>query len=177
MRLKPQYSSREVTVLTGLTAHQLQWWDAKRLLRPSVPSHKTAAGGFTERRYSPVDLFELVALADLRRRGFSVQKIRTIIDTLRRRFGVRLYDAISDSGAVQLLTDGLEVYVRTQEGQHFNLLRSPAQPLLAIGEEGTLKALNLRMRTRRRARSDTGRSGKGSGRLGRAARESGDPVS
>src|SRR3990170_4794652 len=69
MRLKPLYSSREVTALTGLSAHQLQWWDAKRLLRPSVPAHKTAAGGFTARRYSPVDLFELAAPAAAGHRG------------------------------------------------------------------------------------------------------------
>jgi DNA-binding transcriptional MerR regulator len=148
MRLKRQYSSREVAALTGLTARQLQWWDAKRLLRSSVPTHKTAAGGFTERRYSPVDLFELAALADLRRRGFSVQKIRTILETLRRRFGVRMYEAISDGGQVQLLTDGRDVYVRTQAGQFFNLLRSSSQPLLVVGEEGALKALNLRLRSR-----------------------------
>lgn len=149
MRLKKQYSSREVASLTGLSARQLQWWDAKRVLRSSVPTHKTEAGGFTERRYSPLDLFELAALADLRRRGFSVQKIRTILDTLRRRFDVRLYDAISDGGVVQLLTDGREVYVRTGDGQLFNLLRSSSQPLLAVGEEGTLKTLNLRLRSRR----------------------------
>jgi DNA-binding transcriptional MerR regulator len=156
MRLKKHYSSRDVASLTGLTARQLQWWDAKRLLRPSVPTHKTAAGGFTERRYSPVDLFELVALADLRRRGFSVQKIRTILNLLRARFGVRLYDAISNGGPVQLLTDGRDVYVRTDGGHVFNLLRSPSQPLLVVGEEGELKALNLRMRTRSRRKRRRG---------------------
>ena len=150
MRLKKHYSSRDVAALTGLSARQLQWWDAKRLLRPSVPTHRTAAGGFTERRYSPVDLFELVALADLRRRGFSVQKIRTILDILRGRFGVRLYDAISNGGPVQLLTDGRDVYVRTDAGQVFNLLRSPSQPLLVVAEEGALRTLNLRMRSRGR---------------------------
>jgi DNA-binding transcriptional MerR regulator len=156
MRLKKHYSSRDVASLTGLTARQLQWWDAKRLLRPSVPTHKTAAGGFTERRYSPVDLFELAALADLRRRGFSVQKIRTILNLLRARFGVRLYDAISNGGPVQLLTDGRDVYVRTDGGHVFNLLRSPSQPLLVVGEEGELKALNLRMRTRSRRKRRRG---------------------
>ena len=38
-----------------------------QLLRP--PSHKTEAGGFTERRYTPIDLLELMVLADLRRKG------------------------------------------------------------------------------------------------------------
>ena len=59
--LKRSYSAREVAALTGLTARQLQWWDAKQLLSASVASKPTVAGGFTERRYSPVDLYELSA--------------------------------------------------------------------------------------------------------------------
>ena len=34
-----------------------------------IPSHKTDAGGFTERRYTPIELLELMVLADLRRRA------------------------------------------------------------------------------------------------------------
>ena len=75
MRLKKTYSSREVAALTGLTARQLQLWDAGGLLSPTIPSHKTDAGGYTERRYTPIELFELLVLADLRRRGFTVQQL------------------------------------------------------------------------------------------------------
>jgi hypothetical protein len=69
MQLKQHYVSREVTALTGLSAKQLQWWDRHRLMQASVAAQRTAAGGFTERRYSPTDLLELVVLADLRRKG------------------------------------------------------------------------------------------------------------
>ena len=62
MRLKKLYSSREVASLTGLSARQLQWWHARRLFVPSVPPHRTDAGGFTERRYTPVELLELMVL-------------------------------------------------------------------------------------------------------------------
>ena len=146
--LKKNYSSREVAAITGLTARQLQWWDARKLIKPSVASHRTEAGGFTERRYSPVDLFELVVLADLRRSGLSVAKIRLLLDTLRRRFGIRLFDAIGGGGALTLLTDGKEFYVRTDSGQFFNLLRAPSQPLLVVGNEDSLKELKLRMRSK-----------------------------
>lgn len=146
--LKKNYSSREVAAITGLTARQLQWWDARRLIKPSVPTHRTDAGGFTERRYSPVDLFELAVLADLRRRGLSVAKLRQLLDTLRRRFNIRLFDAIGGGGSIRLLTDGREVYARTDNGQFFNLLRAPTQPLLVVGDE--LKELGLRMRSRPR---------------------------
>ena len=143
--LKKNYSSREVASITGLSARQLQWWDSRKLMKPSIASHRTEAGGFTERRYSPVDLFELAVLADLRRNGVR-RKIRLLIETLQRRFGVRLFDAIGGGGAITLLTDGKEIYARTEAGQFFNLLRAPGQPLLVVGNEGTLRELKLRMR-------------------------------
>ena len=146
--LKKNYSSREVASITGLSARQLQWWDARKLLKPSIATHRTDAGGFTERRYSPVDLFELAVLADLRRSGLSVSKLRLLLETLRRRFGVRLFDAVGGGGGITLLTDGKEVYARTDGGQFFNLLRSPRQPLLVVGNEDTLKELQLRMRSK-----------------------------
>jgi DNA-binding transcriptional MerR regulator len=148
--LKKNYSSREVASITGLSARQLQWWDTRRLLKPSVATRRTEAGGFTERRYSPVDLFELAVLAQLRRSGLSVGKLRTLLDTLRRRFGVRLFDAIGGGGAITLLTDGNEIYARDENGRFFNLLRAPSQPLLVVGNEGGLKELKLKIRAKSR---------------------------
>jgi DNA-binding transcriptional MerR regulator len=148
--LKKNYSSREVASITGLSARQLQWWDARQIIKPSVATHRTEAGGYTERRYSPVDLFELAVLADLRRSGLSVAKIRQLLDTLRRRFGIRLFDAIGGGGSITLLTDGKEIYARSDTGQFFNLLRAPGQPLLVVGNEDSLKELKLRMRSRAR---------------------------
>ena len=91
MRLKATYSSREVAAITGLTARQLQLWDVGGLLSPAIPSHKTAAGGYTERRYTPVELFELLVLADLRRRGFSIHQLHEILRVLQDQFGQRLF--------------------------------------------------------------------------------------
>jgi DNA-binding transcriptional MerR regulator len=150
--LKKNYSAREVAALTGLTARQLQWWDARGLLSPSIAPRRTAAGGFTERRYTPVELIELLVLAELRRHGFSVHRLRLLLDTLRRRFGVSLYETIGGAGRVTLLTDGREIYARTSTGEFFNLLRDASQPLLVIGDEGSLKELSGRLRTRRRRR-------------------------
>ena len=150
MRLKKIYSAREVAAITGLTARQLQWWDSRRLVAAAIPAHRTEAGGYTERRYSPLDLLELAVLADLKRRGFSAHQIRLLIETLRTRFNMRLFEAISGSGRVRLLTDGHEIYARTEAGQFFNLLREPTQPLLVIGEEGDLRELSSRLRRRKK---------------------------
>jgi len=152
--LKKSYSAREVAALTGLTARQLQWWDAHHLLSASVASKPTAAGGFTERRYSPVDLYELSALAELRRRGFTAQRIRKILTALRQHFGVRLFDALGDDGPITLLVDGLEIYARTDTGAFYNLLQSPGQPLLVLGEDG-FKTLRARLSGRKRRKPAT----------------------
>jgi len=152
MRLKRTYSSREVAALTGLTARQLQVWDAGGLLSPSIPSHKTTAGGYTERRYSPIELFELLALADLRRRGFTVHQLHSILRVLGDQFGTRLFEATGGGGPVELLTDGREIYARTRSGQFFNLLKTPTQPLLVIGDETSFKALSGKLKVKRKKR-------------------------
>jgi DNA-binding transcriptional MerR regulator len=150
MRLKRTYSSREVAALTGLSARQLQLWDVGGLLSPAIPSHRTDAGGYTERRYTPIELFELLVLADLRGRGFTVQQLHAILQALADQFNVRLFDATGGGGAVQLLTDGQQVYARTDRGQFFNLLKTPGQPLLVIGDEGLLKELGGKVRKRKK---------------------------
>jgi DNA-binding transcriptional MerR regulator len=152
VELKNSYSAREVAALTGLTARQLQWWDARRLFQSAVASRRTAAGGFTERRYTPVDLLELMVLADLRRKGMTVARIRQLLETLRQRFGVRLFDAIGGAGALTLFTDGREIYARTAQGEFFDLLRAPTQPLLMLGGEPGLRELTSKLHTTRRRR-------------------------
>src|SRR5689334_13119969 len=152
MKLKRTYSSREVASLTGLSARQLQLWDQSGLVAAAIPPHKTDAGGYTERRYTPIELFELLVLADLRRRGFTVHQLHLILETLKHRFGARLFDATGGGGRVQLLTDGREIYARTSTGEFYNLLHQSAQPLLVIGNEGLLKELSSSLRPRRRTK-------------------------
>jgi len=148
VRLKKHYTSREVAALTGLTARQLQWWDARRLFKPAVAPHRTEAGGFTERRYTPLDVLELQVLADLRRRGFSIPRLRRFLATLKDVFGARLYEAIGEGGPMTLFIGGDQLYARTQEGRLFNL-EQPTQPLLMVGEEVPMRALTVRARRKR----------------------------
>lgn len=157
MRLKKYYTSREVAGLTGLTARQLQWWDARRLFTPAVAPRRTEAGGFTERRYTPQDVLELQVLADLRQRGYSIPRLRRLLSALRDVFGIRLVDAIGDGGPMTLFIRGDELYARTQDGRLFNM-DFPSQPLLMVGEEVALRPLAARQR-RRRSRSSLARPG------------------
>jgi DNA-binding transcriptional MerR regulator len=156
MRLKKTYSSREVAALTGLTARQLQLWDAGGLLSPAIPSHRTEAGGYTERRYTPIDLFELLVLAELRGRGFSVHQLHAVVGVLKAQFGTRLFDATGGGGAIRLLTDGQEIYARTAAGDVFNLLKAPTQALLVIGDEGLLKELAGKVKRKKKQKRISG---------------------
>jgi hypothetical protein len=79
-----------------------------------------------------------------------VGNVWLLLDNLRRRFGIRLFDAIGGGGSVTLLTDGKEIYAKSDTGQFCNLLRAPSQPLLVVGNEERLKELKLRMRSRAR---------------------------
>ena len=144
--------------MTGLTARQLQWWDQHRLFASHIAPKKTARGGYTERRYSPLDLLELLVLGELRRQGLSVQQLRLLLETLRQQFQVRLFETIGGGGPLTLLTDGRDVYGRTENGDLFNLLRDPLQPLLMIADvpglrELTARAARKRRRSRPRSRS------------------------
>jgi DNA-binding transcriptional MerR regulator len=164
--LKNTYTTREVAAMTGLTARQLQWWDARRVFASHIASKKTPRGGYTERRYTPVDLLELVVLAELLRQGVSVGELRRLLDTLREQFGVRLFETIGGGGPLTLLTDGEHVYGRNSNGDLFDLLRDPQQPLLmltqveGLRELGTARPRGQRKKPRPRS-TRTGQSTRG----------------
>jgi DNA-binding transcriptional MerR regulator len=161
MRLKGSYSAREVAALTGLSARQLQGWDAAHIFPPAIAPRKTRAGGFTERRYTPVDVIELMALGELRRRGFTPAALRQMMDTLRDYFRRRLSETLDDAGEMRLLTDGKGLFLKTRQGHIFDLLIDPTQPLIT-GEGLSLKPVSSRARTRKRKRPK--KSGKKSGK-------------
>lgn len=176
MKLKKLYSSREVAQHTGLSARQLQWWAQRKIFLPTVASQPTDAGGYTERRYTPIELLELMVLADLRRKGYTVQKIRKLLQVLKSRFKTRLYDAIEGGGSVTLFIDpstssgspraksrgdGTTIYARNDAGDLFNLLDDAAQPLLMLGEDIKLRQLIARERpAKKRAKGKTTAAGR-----------------
>ncbi len=130
MKLKSSYSAREVAGLTGLTGRQLQWWDEARVFPAAIAPRKTTQGGFTERRYSPVDVLELLALADLRRRGFENAALKQMMEALRDYFRRRLAETLDDAGELRLLTDNKGLFLQTRQGHVFDLLVDPMQALL-----------------------------------------------
>jgi hypothetical protein len=94
-------------------------------------------------------VLELLALADLRRRGFAPAALKQMMDTLRDCFRRRLSETLDDAGEMRLLTDGKGLFLRTRQGHIFDLLVDPTQPLIT-GDGLPLKA--VQGRARRRAR-------------------------
>lgn len=122
--MNQSFTSSQVSERTGLTPRQLQWWDEQGIVVPARQGHR--------RLYSAKDLAELAILCDLRRRGFSLQRIRRMLQLLRREFGSRLADLATGGPGLHLLTDGESVFLCDSERGVIDLLRNTQQPLLAI---------------------------------------------
>src|SRR5215475_2878763 len=100
--LRPQmqnrFTSREVIALARITPRQLQWWDERGIVVPAREGHR--------RLYSVEDLAEIAVICELRRRGFSLQRVRKVVRFLQRDFSKRLAETVSGSSEYHLLTDG-----------------------------------------------------------------------
>jgi len=98
-------------------------------------------------------VLELQVLADLRRRNFSIPRLRRLLTTLREVFGIRLYEAIGEGGPMTIYVSGDQLYAKTSDGRLFNL-EQPTQALLMVGEELPLRPLVARERKKRTSGSE-----------------------
>src|SRR5207253_1229899 len=110
------FTSRDVIALTGITARQLQWWDERRIVVPARQGHR--------RLYSMEDLAEIAVICELRRRGFSLQRVRKVMRFLQREFSKRLAETVSGASEYHLLTDGRTIYLETSAKQILDILKN-----------------------------------------------------
>src|SRR5258707_11387502 len=85
------YSSSEVSGIAGVSLRQLQWWDERKVVSPRHEGHR--------RIYLASEVVEITVIAELRRKGFSLQKIRRVLRFLQKEMGRRLAEvmgAVSD---------------------------------------------------------------------------------
>lgn len=122
--MQDQFTSRDVVSLTGITPRQLQWWDERGIVVPSREGRR--------RLYSLEDLSEVAVICELRRRGFSLQRVRKVIRFLQREFGRRLAQTVSGASDYHLLTDGRTLYLETSPQQIVDILKNSRQPMLAV---------------------------------------------
>ena len=143
-----RYTSQEVVALTGITPRQLQWWDERGVVVPERQGHR--------RLYSLTDLTEIAVIGQLRRRGFSLQRVRKVMRFLAREFGKRLAETVSGGSDYHLLTDGTHLYLETSAQQIVDLLKNARQPMIAVCLSDTVRQVQAEIRSARKSNSSSG---------------------
>lgn len=137
-----RFTSAQVVELTGITARQLQWWDEQGIVVPSREGHR--------RLYSLDDMAEMAVIADLRRRGFPLQRVRKVVRFLQRELGSRLAQSVSGASEYHLLTDGSRLYLETSAKQIVDILKNARQPLLSVCLSDTVRAIRANIRSQKK---------------------------
>lgn len=126
-----RFTAREVMRLTGITARQLQWWDERGIIRARREGHR--------RIYDFEDLAEVAVIAQLRRKGFSLQRIRRVVRFLERQFSKRLAETVCGASDYHLLSDGSSLYLETSPQQIVDILKNSRQPIFAVCLSDTVR--------------------------------------
>jgi DNA-binding transcriptional MerR regulator len=135
-----------VVELTGITLRQLQWWDERGVVVPARKGHR--------RLYSMEDLAEVAVICQLRRKGFSLQRVRKVMRFLQREIGKRLAHTVSGASEYHLLTDGRSLYLETSPRQIVDILRNARQPILSVCLSDAVRQVRAEIRAKK-SDSDT----------------------
>jgi DNA-binding transcriptional MerR regulator len=129
--MQASFTSQDIVRLTGITARQLQWWDEQGIVVPARQGHR--------RVYCFEDLTEVAVICELRRKGFSLQRMRKVVRFLEKEFSKRLAETVSVSSNYHLLTDGHSLYLETSPQQIVDILKNSRQPMFAICLSDTVR--------------------------------------
>ena len=119
-----RYTSGDVARIAGVSLRQLQWWDERNVVSPTQEGHR--------RVYLPQEVVEVSVIAELRRKGFSLQKIRRVLRFLHKEMGKRLGDALTSDSEVHLITDGKNIYLEDEPGRVIDVLKNAKQPMFLV---------------------------------------------
>lgn len=144
-----EFTSAEVIEFTGITPRQLQWWDERRIVVPQRRGRN--------RVYSLDDLAEVAVICELRRKTFSLQRVRQVMRYLQRELGKRLVETVTSGSEYHLLTDGKRIYLENSERQIIDLLKNSRQPILSICLTDAVEEIRAEVSKRRGARRGRGK--------------------
>jgi len=82
---------------------------------------------------------EVSVIAELRRKGFSLQKIRRVLRFLQKEMGKRLGDALAGENEIHLVTDGKNIYLEDEPGRIIDVLKNAKQPMFLVCVTDQLK--------------------------------------
>jgi DNA-binding transcriptional MerR regulator len=141
------YNSSDVARICSVSLRQLQWWDERSVVSPRQDGHK--------RIYMTEEVVEISVIAELRRKGFSLQKIRRVLRFLQKDMGKRLSEALAASSDVHLLTDGKSISLEDAPNRIIDLMKNARQPMFLVCVTDQVKRLGA-MAERKPAKSETG---------------------
>jgi DNA-binding transcriptional MerR regulator len=118
------FASSDVSRIAQVSLRQLQWWDERKVVSPRHEGHK--------RVYQPEEVIEITVIAELRRKGFSLQKIRRVLRFLQREMGKRLADVLQSQSDLHLVTDGKSIYLEDQQERIIDILKNAKQPMFLV---------------------------------------------
>src|SRR3984957_8604281 len=152
------YSSIEVADVAQVSLRQLQWWDERKVVSPRHEGHR--------RVYYTAEVIEITVIAELRRKGFSLQKIRRVLRFLQKEMGKRLAEVIAATSNLHLVTDGKSIYLEDQHDRIIDILKNARQPMFLVSVSD--QARRLTETERKPARMEPGLSSSASARRMRA---------
>ena len=118
------FSSSEASRIAQVSLRQLQWWDERKVVSPRHEGHK--------RIYLPQEVIEITVIAELRRKGFSLQKIRRVLRFLQREMGRRLSDVLAAESDLHLVTDGKSIFLEDEQSRIIDILKNAKQPMFVV---------------------------------------------
>src|SRR5450755_1014106 len=150
------YSSVEVSTLASVSLRQLQWWDERKVVSPRHEGHR--------RVYFPAEVIEITVIAELRRKGFSLQKIRRVLRFLQKEMGKRLSEVLESDSDLHLVTDGKSIYLEDQQERIIDILKNAKQPMFLVCVSDQAKRLSDA--ERKPARMESGVAARRAARMG-----------
>lgn len=118
------YSSADVAEIAGVSQRQVQWWDEMDVVSPRHQGHR--------RIYIPEQVVEVTIIAELRRKGYSLQKIRRILRMLRRDIAHRVAMMFVENPECYLLTDGKSISICNKPERIIDLLKTARGPISLV---------------------------------------------
>ncbi|HYZ82870.1 MAG TPA: MerR family transcriptional regulator [Bryobacteraceae bacterium] len=155
------YASSEVARIAQVSLRQLQWWDERKVVSPRHASHK--------RIYLPEEVVEITVIAELRRKGFSLQKIRRVLRFLQREMGKRLHEVLNGEADLHLVTDGKSIYLEDNSERIIDILKNARQPMFLVCVTDQVRRLaSFSSVVKKPVRNETAAPGAASARKARA---------
>ncbi|MBM3775937.1 MAG: MerR family transcriptional regulator [Acidobacteria bacterium] len=127
------YTSADVARISGVSLRQLQWWDERKVVSPRQDGHR--------RVYLPEEVIEVSVIAELRRKGFSLQKIRRVLRYLEREMQKRLGEVLRNDSQMHLLTDGKSIYLEEAPDRIIDILKGARQAMFLVCVSDQVKRL------------------------------------